>query len=166
MSKKEVLIAVIGGFIGAVLVMVVGSFSPLGAQNGKIAVFDRIACESITVSDTMFCKGVHVRDGGVVMSDKNLNLRAVMHATDRGGEVIVYGTDGGSARMSADGDQSTIRGSCKDGASAMMRVRGERGEVEIYGEDSSLLVEIYGSGDSGTVRVRGADGKLHDFPLD
>ena len=33
MRRKEVLIAVIGGIVGAVLVMVAGLFSPLGAQN-------------------------------------------------------------------------------------------------------------------------------------
>ena len=33
MKRKEALIAVIGGVVGAVLVMAVGSFAPLGAQN-------------------------------------------------------------------------------------------------------------------------------------
>ena len=33
MRRKEVLFAVIGGIVGAVLVMAAGSFSPLGAQN-------------------------------------------------------------------------------------------------------------------------------------
>ena len=34
MTRKEALIAVIGGVVGAVLVMAAGSISPLGAQNG------------------------------------------------------------------------------------------------------------------------------------
>ena len=33
MRRKEALYAVVGGVVGAVLVMVAGSFSPLGAQN-------------------------------------------------------------------------------------------------------------------------------------
>ena len=33
MKRKEALIAVIGGVVGAVLVMAVGSFAPLGAQS-------------------------------------------------------------------------------------------------------------------------------------
>ena len=33
MRRKEALYAVIGGVVGAVLVMATGSFAPLGAQN-------------------------------------------------------------------------------------------------------------------------------------
>ena len=33
MRRKEALFAVIGGIVGAVLVMATGSFSPLGAQD-------------------------------------------------------------------------------------------------------------------------------------
>ena len=36
MRRKEVLFAVIGGIVGAVLVMATGSFSPLGAHNEAV----------------------------------------------------------------------------------------------------------------------------------
>ena len=53
MPKKEVLVAaVIGGVIGAVLVMVVGSLSPLGAQNelGDVE-FGKITCRRLEVAE-------------------------------------------------------------------------------------------------------------------
>ena len=50
MRRKEVLFGVLCGVVGAVLVMVAGSFSPLGAQNElKDAEFGTITCESIRV---------------------------------------------------------------------------------------------------------------------
>ena len=52
MRRKEVLFAVIGGIVGAVLVMATGSFSPLGAQNEVREVyFDEIRCRRINVVD-------------------------------------------------------------------------------------------------------------------
>ena len=47
MLRKEILIAVIGGVIGAVLAMAAGSIAPLGAQNEvKDAVFATIECRA------------------------------------------------------------------------------------------------------------------------
>ena len=49
MRRKEVLYAVIGGVVGAVLTMAVGRLSPLGAQNGEDAVFGTITCTGLNV---------------------------------------------------------------------------------------------------------------------
>ena len=52
MKKREVLLAVIGGVVGAVLVMVAGSFSPLGAQNEVAdAEFGKITCSRLEVAN-------------------------------------------------------------------------------------------------------------------
>ena len=50
MRRKEVLFAVIGGVVGAVLTLAAGSFSPIGAQNevGN-AEFDTITCRALKV---------------------------------------------------------------------------------------------------------------------
>ena len=49
MTRKEALFAVIGGVVGAVLVMAAGSFSPLRAQNEPDANFGKITCEELEV---------------------------------------------------------------------------------------------------------------------
>ena len=49
MRRKEALFAVIGGSVGAVLVMVVGSFSPLGAQSVSDGNFGKITCTRLEV---------------------------------------------------------------------------------------------------------------------
>ena len=50
MLRKQVLAAVIGGIVGAVLVMAVGTIAPLGAQNEvKDAKFGKITCTELSV---------------------------------------------------------------------------------------------------------------------
>ena len=51
MSSKERLYAVIGGCVGAVLTLVVCSFSPIGAQS-QSGEFGEIICTGLTVVDT------------------------------------------------------------------------------------------------------------------
>ena len=48
MKRREVLFAVIGGVVGAVLVLAAGAFAPLGAQNEAAdAEFDTITCRKL-----------------------------------------------------------------------------------------------------------------------
>ena len=76
MRRKEMFYAVIGGVVGAILVMAAGSFSPLGAQNEvRDAEFETITCRTIRV----------------VNSEGNERIRLV--ASERGGHVDVHGED-------------------------------------------------------------------------
>ena len=50
MRRKELLLAVVGGVVGAVLTMAAGLYSPLGAQNELEGVeFRTITCNKILV---------------------------------------------------------------------------------------------------------------------
>lgn len=71
MCRKRVLFAlfaVIGGVVGAVLVMASGSFSPLGAQSESKGNFDEITCRKIRVvaSDGKLAVLISSRYGGRV----------------------------------------------------------------------------------------------------
>ena len=52
MRRKEALYAVIGGVVGAILTMVVGSFSPLGAQSQSDGNFEMVFCKALVVKGT------------------------------------------------------------------------------------------------------------------
>ena len=50
MKQDAIYAAIIGGVVGAVLVMAAGSFAPLGAQNDvKDAEFGTITCDEVRV---------------------------------------------------------------------------------------------------------------------
>ena len=66
---------------GAILTMVVGSFSPLGAQSQSDVSFGKITCKELVVEN---------KDGSTA---------AYMAVGEYGGLVGVYGKDGGMAFM-------------------------------------------------------------------
>ena len=68
MRRKEVLLAaVIGGVVGALLVMAMGSITPIGAQNYvKDAEFGEITCRILRVVD---------HKGKTVVKIQNLDVR-------------------------------------------------------------------------------------------
>ena len=88
MKRKEVLIAVIGGFVGALVTMGVGLFVPVGVvaqSQNQAATFGTITCRMIRVVDN---------EG---------EIRAVMSAYEHGGDVSVANNQGNySASMNAD----------------------------------------------------------------
>ena len=92
MRRKEVLIAVIGGIVGAVLVMVAGLFSPLGAQSaGRDVNFGDIVCESIVVRNA---------DGeDVVLMGSDENGGGSVVASGKGGESVIMGAHEQGARV-------------------------------------------------------------------
>ena len=106
MSKKEVLIAVIGGVIGAVLTMAGGVVLPLEAQNEvRDAEFGAITCKSISVKDKPGAGGVLVRvgeDGGeIIVPGKNGGLLGITGSTllIQSGEIRVMGKQSTQAVM-------------------------------------------------------------------
>ena len=117
MCKKEVLFAaVIGGVIGAVLVMAVGLIAPLGAQiEVKDAKFGTITCTGINIVDETGSMRITLssrplirdeygeltymfgRDGGVVaLWGKDGHEKASMSETVYGGQIYVFGKGRGS----------------------------------------------------------------------
>ena len=97
MKTKEAWYAVVGGCVGAVLTMVVCSFSPLGAQSQSNGNFDMVTCRKLNVVDSDGIARVALtvfRDAGFVgVLDKNELPRAAMTDEEHGGGVIVFDKD-------------------------------------------------------------------------
>ena len=75
MKTKEAWYAVVGGCVGAVLTMVVCSFSPLGAQSQSDGNFGKIICTRLEVVDADGTPVVHIsaneNKGFVAVSDSD-----------------------------------------------------------------------------------------------
>ena len=89
MKRREVLFAVIGGVVGAVLVMAAGAIAP----EVKDAKFREVACRALKVVDAAGESVVSMSAaplGGVVLvGDKNGNLMVSIGVSERGGLVAV-----------------------------------------------------------------------------
>ena len=144
MRRKKALYAVVGGVVGAVLVMVAGSFSPLGAQNElSDTEFGTITCESIRVGSPnessvlitgetflMFRRGEGVDDFQRVVK---------MYGTDEaGGQIIVFDQNGKSGCW----------------------ITGHESEVPILQAPPAKVVIGGSTSDGGYVAVRGKDGEF------
>lgn len=99
MKRKEVLIAVIGGCIGAVLTMFVGLFTPVGVRaqsQSTDAVFGKITCRKLEVVDEHGKSKVALytqEHGGRVTVTGKIGL-ASMRTDDRGGAFLIVGRTG------------------------------------------------------------------------
>ena len=96
------LFAVIGGVVGAVLVMVAGSIAPLGAQNEVTdAEFETISCRRLYVVDEYSRLSVGITSeeyGGLIaVRSKQGKGNAGMGVDEHGGFIGVTGKDGNDA---------------------------------------------------------------------
>lgn len=145
MKRKELLFAVIGGIVGAVLVMAAGSIAPLGAQNEvKDAEFGKIICRSILVRNEPGGKGVLI---GVGENEE--------------GEIIVPGKEGGllgimgSTMLIQSGEIRVMN----NPSTANVVIKGYKSvSMGIVGRDEKHLVLIGNTEDWGAVMVQSADG--------
>ena len=149
MRRKEVLFAVIGGIVGAVLVMAVGLLSPLGAQNEvKDAEFGTITCRQIWVVNS----DDSLRASIGIIGDDELG-------DEEGGMVAVYGKDaksGATMGINKDGGFVSALGT-HIGSSAKMSVNDHGGSVSLRGKDAELGVAMSVNENGGSVIVHGKD---------
>ena len=106
MRRKEVLLAaVIGGVVGALLVMAMGSITPIGAQNYvKDAEFGEITCRILRGVDhkgktVVKIQNLDVRPldgGGILLFGKNGRAGSLIGTDKHGGTVSLSDTDGES----------------------------------------------------------------------
>ena len=139
MRRKECLYAVIGGIVGAVLTMAMGSVLPIGAQNAD-GTFGEITCTKLNVVDAEGKIGVlleTVLNGGRV-SVGGVGGGVMLGVTEYGGTVDVYGKEG-SVRA--------VMGADDEG----------RGSVRVYGKKGSLRAEMGTEDEGGMVAVWGKD---------
>ena len=106
MKRELIYAAVIGGVVGAVLVMAAGSFSPLGAQSQfqMEGYFDTIVCRYLKVigtgGKTMVELAVNEEGGTVILrgKDKDDERAAQMTIEKNGGAVRVFGKGNAGSR--------------------------------------------------------------------
>ena len=154
MRRKEALIAVVGGMLGAILTMVVGSFSPLGAQSQSDVSFGKITCKELVVENPDGMDAVWIfpgtRGGVVAVYGKDGKTMVELSVNEKGGQVTVFPSPPYTARS-------------KDklvGAYASIDVAEHGGRVRVIGKDEKSLAIMNINEDGGEVRVVGKDIKL------
>ena len=148
MRRKEALFAVIGGIVGAVLTMVAGSFSPLGAQNEvRDAEFRKITCTGLRVEGA---------DGATAVT---------LGAVGNSGSVFVIGKEG-EIGMTVDSDGGYVRVYDKNRASGVsMSVDEHGGYVSVLSKTVEILegVRLSVNERGGRVIVYGRDGEYNEL---
>ena len=158
MNRKAGLYAVIGGVVGAVLTMVVGLFSPLGAHNEKVdADFGTITCTELVVRDAEDNRAVwlisHERGGTVAVQGE-------------GGNVMLDGT--GFIGVESKGGNMTLTGTQfhmlgKEGVNVVLTTTEHGGRVSVGGKGdygaseakAAISVNKYGNGRVSTWNRKG-----------
>ena len=180
MKKKEAWYAVIGGCVGAVLTLVVCSFSPLGAQSQSDGNFDTIRCRRLIVFKPGSVPGLEYQERVLEEVDERLGARVSvlnllgnhpravsMGIDEHGGKVSVLGKNGDVDFFTDEhGGRVNVRGKNRLGGAAI-GVDEHGGSVDVVGKDEKSIaimhineelggsVEVYG----GMVTVYGGDGK-------
>ncbi len=169
MRKKEVLYAVVGGVVGAVLVMAAGSFSLLGAhKEGEDAKFGEIICRELKVvrpdgqtavsisfghydiSGDVGSMYIGEYGGQVFVFDRHGELSTGIGFDEHGGRVDVRGKGESQAYMGIDGHGGFVHALGKGELRAYMGIGERGGVVEVCGTDGLSGVDMgineYGGG--------------------
>ena len=167
MNQKASLYAVVGGVVGAVLAMVVGGLTPLGAQNEN-ATFDTLTCRSLTVADggnkmDIQPHGIVIMStekGGAVIigSDHVLVMRDGKRVSitigEQGGTILVSGQIRSRLRK-----EGTWEETFNDGKAVVIGIDDHGGKVKVDGKGAAAemqvteyggYVNVYGNNDDET----------------
>lgn len=158
MRRKEVLLAaVIGGVVGAVLVMAAGSIAPLGAQNeAKDAEFGQITCRAIKVVDSEGNSKISLRPGHIFMRGSGNYLHV-------GGEVLIDGHgDFGSIKVNGQQGSATML-SWVSGGNIVLSDKDNQKEAVIGIGEHGGLVEVRGKTGKTRIGIDEDGGSLHMF---
>ena len=162
MRTKEVFYAVIGGIVGSVLTMTVGTLAPLGAQDELEDLnVGRITCRELDVLDAKgnLRAGLNTSEfGGSVFVVGKLGKGAEMHVTKYGGAVFVWGKEAkGGAGMHLDGFGGKVYVEGRGFKEAALSIDKHGGRVSVEGKESDELKKAAMSidGDGGAVDVWG-----------
>ena len=178
MKRELIYAAVIGGVVGAVLVMAAGSLAPLGAQNEAAdAEFGTITCSKLVVRydgspyateiDPLYVKVSVDGEESATLGTRGLSVvgkegksKVYVKVYKDGGVVSVYGKDGGvGARMAIDENGGVVRVFGKDGGgSAVMATSEDGGAVHVFDKDGERWAQMAIDGYGGSVYVSGKDG--------
>ena len=171
MKKKEAWYAVIGCCVGAVLTLVVCSFSPLGAQSQSDANFGKITCTELEVvrSDGTRAALIFVDEDGtgrVSMIGKDQNSLGSLFVDESGGGVTLAGKNGGVyVNICEHGGRVDVRGKDK-GPKAFMDINEDGGIVSVYDNDYGKASASMGAmSHTEIVNVTGNDGRSKSLTI-
>ena len=128
MSNGKWLYAVLGGCVGAILTLVMCSFTPLGTQAQSDGEFAKITCtelEVVSVDGTRVVQLLGDQDGGIIaVLGKDGKVKAGMSGTKDVGRVNVYGRDGIGSMMDGNkhGGRVSVFGKGSGDSLALMSV--------------------------------------------
>ena len=156
MKRKDVLIAVIGGCIGALVTMGVGLFAPVGvvAQSyDQDATFGTITCGMIKVVDERgITRSFMNAYSGIFLCDNEGKPLVAMGRDDNGGGFFVFdeGITTLAAKMGKDEHGGFVWVSGKDRGEAVMRTDEHGGRIEVANNQLEIRavmgVNEYGNG--------------------
>ncbi|MDE0040626.1 MAG: hypothetical protein OXT74_01205 [Candidatus Poribacteria bacterium] len=150
MLRKQVLVAVIGGIVGAVLTMVVGvmvASESLVRGDQSDSVFEKVTCRELEVVDAEGNRRVVLSEG---VSEEGL----------WGGSIVVYGNDDGPrARMVSTEDGGVVGAVGKNSSGGVSMGVTEGAGVIILGDANGVKAGLYSNAHGGRVVVDGNDGQ-------
>ena len=157
MKKKEAWCAMIGGVVGAVLTLVVCSFSPLGAQIPSDGNFNKITCTELEVvrPDRTSAALIFANENGgfIIVIGADGKLAAGIGVGTHGGTVDVYGKNTEARATMGVNKHGGILGvySKNADARASMDVNEHGGRVGVFGSNScesraAITINEYGNG--------------------
>ena len=161
MRKKEVLYAVIGGCVGAVLTMAAGLFSPLEAQNGAQDVeFGTITCTGIKIENSNSDSRTILIPGYVSMGSSG-GLGVQILSNGKIGNLTLGGSVGKGVYITGgeDGGSISVMGENVDIGMEVNSRNGGRIHVSDGDGNPRAAVEVYEDGGAGRIGVYGNDGK-------
>ena len=171
MNGKERFYAVIGGIVGAILTMVVCSFSPIGAQNQSDVNFNKITCAELEVVGPDGTRRVSIaslKDGGVVRVYSRNDRGVRIYASESRGHIGVYGEDDRYGKgdrgvsISVNGYGGRILAHGRNGKGVNISINEDGGHVGVY-HTNGLGAAMNIGGHSGQVGVYGKrDGHARD----
>lgn len=143
MRRKESLYTVIGGIVGAILVMAASYVMPIGAQSGVDANFRKISCEEMEVVSVI---------GTVKISEAMINVKSEFPSDIVRGSVL----EGVSGATLIAGGSIMISG---DDGTALVDIRndGQVGSVSVARAETDNLAATMG------VNENGGFVSVHDF---
>ena len=160
MNKKELLYAVTGGIVGAVLTMAVCLFSPIGAQSQSDVNFNKITCAELEVVGPDRTRRVSIaalKDGGVVRVCSRNDQGVKIYASESRGHIGVYGEGDRGVSISVNGYGGSIIAHGRNGKGVNVSVDEDGGYVGVYhanGRGAAMRIGEHG----GRVGVHGKVG--------
>ena len=144
MRRIEMLYAVIGGIVGTVLTMALGTLAPLGAKDEPVDLnAGRITCRELDVVDAKgnIRAGLNTSEfGGSVFVVGKLGKGAEMHVTKYGGAVFVWGKEAkGGAGMHLDGFGGKVYVEGRGFKEAALSIDKHGGRVSVEGQEGNQL---------------------------